>query len=174
LIEKVIVVKTRKGFTLVELLIVIVIIGILASSMLLSSSSATASAEATNIISELRNLKAATMMLFADSMDEANAGTLDTFVTASASSAAYTFLGKYMDNPEKLSTLYWFKIGTSSGSKKWYVGFNLSAVTSEVKEKLQGKAKGTGLYGSANSNGPTDLSSNGIYDGEAFVWMVAR
>ena len=64
--------KMRKGFTLVELLIVIVIIGILAAAMLLSSGSATASAEASTIVSDMRSLKASALMLYADSMDEFN------------------------------------------------------------------------------------------------------
>jgi general secretion pathway protein G len=169
--------KIRKGFTLVELLIVIVIIGILASSMLLSSGSATASAEATSIISELRNLKAATMMLYADSMDEAHTTTFDTDINGS-DSAVYTYLGKYMDNPEKLSQLYLFKIATpTSGAtgKKWFVGFNLSNATGEVKTKLAGKAKGTGLYkGSSATGAPNDVASTGVYTGEQSVWMVAR
>lgn len=58
--------RKARGFTLVELLIVIVIIGILAGSMLLVFGSTTDSAKATRIISEMRSLKAAAMMYYAD------------------------------------------------------------------------------------------------------------
>jgi general secretion pathway protein G len=168
-------VKGRKGFTLVELLIVIVIIGILASSMMLSSSSATASAEAANIISELRSLKAATIMFFADSMDAVNNGTANTEINKPLS--AKTLLGKYMDNPEKLSALYLFRqTNVSSYGKRWFVGFDLQNGSAELKEKLHSKAASTGLFG---TNGPTTTppdttAANTFTISHGTVWMVAR
>ncbi|MDR1377432.1 MAG: prepilin-type N-terminal cleavage/methylation domain-containing protein [Synergistaceae bacterium] len=165
--------KKHKGFTLVELLIVIVIIGILASSMLLSSSSATASAEAANIVSELRNLKAATMMFFADSMDAVNRGEANSVINSGNS--AKILLGKYIDNPEKISTLYLFRQTNVSTGSKWFVGFDLTNATSELKEKLQGRAAATGLYGTSGTSCPTDLGGSGIFKvSDKVVWVVAR
>jgi prepilin-type N-terminal cleavage/methylation domain-containing protein len=155
-------VKVRKGFTLVELLIVIVIIGILAAAMMLSSGSATAAAEASTIISDLRSMKAASLMLYADSMD---------FFSNSGSTTALqvTWLKPYVDNPEKYSTgtLYGFSRTTDG---KWWINFNATSKTPEVREKLEGKAKSIGLLNSAG-----DLTSANQYvKTNMSVWMVAR
>lgn len=146
----------RKGFTLVELLIVIVIIGILAAAMLLSSSTATASAEASSIVADLRGLKAAALMLYADSMDEFNDGTATPTVA---------MLGRYMDNPVKAANNYAIDSTTVSG--KWFITCDLTNRTAEVKDKLKGRAKSTGLL-----QGPGALDA--WYNGGATVAVVAR
>ena len=156
--------KMRKGFTLVELLIVIVIIGILAAAMLLSTGSATASAKASNIISDLRSMKSACLLLYADSMDEFDANP-DLFKGLTPKDA----LRKYVDNPEKYTTAYSFE---AAGDGKWYVCYTINdadAGAEEIKAKLAGKAKSVGLQKSAST------ATDAVYDGTAdTVFMVAR
>jgi prepilin-type N-terminal cleavage/methylation domain-containing protein len=160
--------KMRKGFTLVELLIVIVIIGILAAAMMLSSGSATASAEASNIVTDLRSLKAAALMLYADSMDDFNTGAITT--------GSIEYLKRYMDNPSKFNAIsggsnpYKFVIDT--GGNKWWVGYNLTdgRKTREVNEKLAGKAGSIGIYASSTSY----ASANNFVASDTQAWMVAR
>lgn len=62
----------HKGFTLIELLIVIVVIGILSAMMMFSSTEAASSAKASNIISNLRQLKTATLAWYMDNLDRVN------------------------------------------------------------------------------------------------------
>jgi general secretion pathway protein G len=158
--------KVRKGFTLVELLIVIVIIGILAAAMMLSSGSATASAEASNIVTDLRSMKAAALMLYADSMDEFNTGF--TGVTVD-------HLAPYMDNPTKFAAIAGtrpYKFTIDGGTNKWWVGYNLTEgkKVPEVAKKLAGKAGSIGLY----QNTSTYATSNLFTASGTEVWMVAR
>ena len=159
--------KNRKGFTLVELLIVIVIIGILAAAMLLSSGSATDSAEASNIISDLRSLKAGALMLYADSMDSVGTPTL------AASAFTVQNLSRYADNPNKFTTgpnanKYRTAVLTSAQDAvnlrtgTWLVGFQLSTNATDhagIRGRLSGRAASVGLYGGGNTTQNVDAAA---------------
>ena len=114
------VLKKRTGFTLVELLIVIIIIGILAGAMLLVAGSGTDKAEATKAVSDVRSLKAAALMFYADKPNE----------TLTAGNNEITELEKYMDR-EVSSDMFSF---AANASQDWYVGRKVSG--SGVKDKI--------------------------------------
>jgi len=102
--------KKSKGFTLVELLIVIIIIGILAGMMMLATGSATDKAEATKIVSNLRNMKAAAIMVYADDNKwPSDIKSLDKYMDASISSD-YS-VGKYGNATVAVK----YKKGTNAG-----------------------------------------------------------
>lgn len=129
--------------------------------------------EASNIISQLRNLKAASMMFYSDSMDVINSGDANSAINAAGS--AKTLLGRYLDNPKKLSDLYLFRTTTYSDlSRKWFVGYNLSQA--DVKEELAGKAKSRGLYSGATADTPpAGIGAADIFTTTgSSVWIIAR
>jgi len=142
--------KKRTGFTLVELLIVIIIIGILAGAMLLVAGSGTDKAEATKIVSNLRSMKAATLLYYADHPSETD------FPTVAS-------LDEYMDR--KISTIAGYTT-IGSGDTEWYVGKNDLTSNSGINDKLDDNAVETGLLGTDRTAVFTKADKE--------VWMRAR
>lgn len=146
--------KKRSGFTLVELLIVIIIIGILAGAMMLIAGSGSDRAEATKIISDLRSMKAAALMFYADGNKAVPAD----------NSAAIDALNNYMDRV--ISGDYLFKEGDDAS--QWFVG--RQNIPSGVGGALQKNADESALLKDAIS---ADFATN-KYDGTGTVYMRAR
>ena len=120
--------RKSKGFTLVELLIVIIIIGILAGMMMLAAGAATDKAEATKIVANMRNIKAAAIMYYSD---------YNTWATDGNAS-----LDKYLDQAifvgAKADARY--DIAADGNS----VTFDASTASTGIKAKLNEIATSTG------------------------------
>lgn len=148
------VLKKRTGFTLVELLIVIIIIGILAGAMLLVAGSGTDKAEATKIVSDLRGMKAAMLMYYADHPSEGKAPSV-------------TSLEPYMDREIKTADYLPFSSGDTA---PWYIG-RISFPSDGVKAKLKDVAKDVGLLQGTKISPAAPATE---YTDGAGAWMKAR
>lgn len=148
--------KKRSGFTLVELLIVIIIIGILAGAMMMLAGSGTDRAEATKIISDLRGLKAAALMYYADHGGD---------TVPPVNHATSPDLAEYMDRT--VGTGY-TTVGVGS---EWYVGYDVPA--GGIRTSLTRSAAESGLLGTATGVNPTAGYST-VYNTHERVWMRAR
>ena len=155
---------TRRGFTLVELLIVIVVIGILSAMMMLSAAEIAASADATAIISNLRNWKTATLEWYVDNLDKVKEnGHLTTDTTNDgkfryADDVPSSEISKYL-NDAVLKTegntivddaggvYYTDYVGNynTSSACMWVIVYKLPDKNNRTIEKLAARAKGVGL-----------------------------
>jgi general secretion pathway protein G len=163
--------KARRGFTLVELLIVMVIIGILAGSMMLTMGGGKGKAEATRIVSDLRNLKAAALMYYSDN-NEWPGGT----TTSNGDDWIVDSLDKYLDKdyPTGASIKYY----VVKGGNTVLVGYG-PITDNAVKESLKAMAADAALYGTGSGVSPvsalSNIESNDIYghnDAHKYVWMI--
>nr|WP_321503406.1 prepilin-type N-terminal cleavage/methylation domain-containing protein [uncultured Dethiosulfovibrio sp.] len=138
----------RPGFTLVELLIVIIIIGILAGGMMMVAGAGTDKANATKIVSDLRNFKSASLMLYADTNSWPRAG-----------ENGISDIAKYIDRTIVSGDYDYITSVDFSGVTGDLVGYKGALLTSGVEDKLSEMAEASGLYGNTGSK----YSSGNVY-----------
>ena len=177
----------RKGFTLVELLIVIIIIGILAGAMMLVAGASRDSAEASKIISDLRNVKAATLMWMAENPTGYDK---DDWTGLQGDPSP---LNKYLDRPLDKNTMrFTFEEGSIvktwaegvavNPEEAWFLGYDLEAsgekygeVRSGVIKNLAQQAKSAGLYGTKELDMSEDETDPGYFtENDKKIYVIVQ
>ena len=144
----------RKGFTLIELLIVIVVIGILSAMMMMSSTEAVTAAKASNIVSNLRNMKTAVLSYYLDNMDKfSGMQNNESQIKQIDTDKILPYLRKTdaSNTAENKSTLNGYWISCVDGVMYVACQLDHASVSSnqdewiKIRDKLAGRAKSTGL-----------------------------
>ena len=167
----------KRAFTLVELLIVVIIVGILAGMMLLSAGSATDSAKAARIISDLRNMKAAALMYWADN---------GSWPIWYYNGTAYMAMPPGSPGPENYSDLttkgegYW--VGAMRASDDHSIAFSvadLRELNDSVKKSIGKQADKVALYGDIFSGMPyqpemDNLEKFNAEEQDMLLWIINK
>ncbi|MBQ4430598.1 MAG: type II secretion system protein [Synergistaceae bacterium] len=144
--------RTRKGFTLVELLIVIGIVGILGAMGLIAGQEATSAARATVIADNLEKLAAAAMMFYEENSTQIDKdGTLDG-TTAIDATALAAGINAYLKDANAIGSsatanTYFADVDGSGAAITWWVGYQFgdSDGNNQVRKAMANKATRMGL-----------------------------
>lgn len=185
--------KSRKAFTLVELLIVIVVIGILAGMMMLAGGEATSSAEAAKIIGNMTQIKKAVHLWFLDNSGRVIKGKSgdgkkteyyidkvgkDGYPSAFIAGKGAAEIMKYISNGSSITLKSKnsnkkgdYIVTAVENSTKWYACYNLGDSDSRLKEKLAAKQSSANLKGAADvKDGNKPITTN--YKDQKYVCII--
>ena len=155
---------TRKGFTLVEMLIVIMVIGILASMMMISGTESISTASANNVITGLRNLAIATMSYYTDNKPEFAA---DPSSVVDKTTEVLKYLNSFNESAD-------YRVKWDTEGSLW-VGYCIKNDDKNLKSRLKGRAEGENLKQNNDSEIPPSASSKpAAYNDKKYVWLLVR
>ena len=117
-------------------------------------------ADASDIINDLRDMRAASLMLYADN--------IEAFHNETITDITLEMLAEYMGNPEKFQNDGAIYICGISADGRWWVGFNLenAGKGDGVRKMLSERAGSVELHG--------ELDTDVIYTSQDIVWMFVR
>ncbi len=185
----------RKGFTLLEMLIAVTVLVILSVTMVFSAVNMTNTADAKNILTNMVQLKTATLMWYKANSSRVILSGSDGYKIKTKKGNIFfsEFINSYSNeitdyiknkdsinigSKTKANDAGYYMFIAVNKSHQWYVCYNLAKIESNtdrdapsvrLREKLAGNAKSFGLVGT-NAIGDTRITDT--YTGQNYALML--